>query len=243
MRKRGLAPLLIAVTLIVAAHAAPAQAALPSVTVDECRTGKTPEMRLATFNGRMRTVKGAVRMAMRFQLLEHTPGSDDPQPVDAPSLAIWRRSRVGVKDFTYSQTIKGLSSGVTYSALVQFRWYNAKGKAIRKLERESGTCVQDGALPNLVLTSVRVAPGSTEKTAVYTVAVANTGQGDARSVPVSLIVDGKLLDTQTVSELKAGESKTVKFNGPHCARLRAIADPERVVPETVEEDNQLRARC
>lgn len=242
MRKRGLAPLLIAATLV-AALAAPAQAALPSVTVKECRTGKAPDMRLATFDGRMRTVKGAVRMAMRFQLLEHTPGSADPRPVDAPGLDLWRKSRIGVRDFSYSQTIKGLSSGVTYSASVQFRWYDVKGKAIRKLRRESGTCVQDGALPNLVLGAVRVAPGSTEKTAVYTVSVGNTGQGEARSIPVSLIVDGKLLDTQTIGELKAGEFKTVKFNGPHCSRLRAIADPDRVVPETVEEDNQLRARC
>src|SRR3712207_3362455 len=108
MRKRGLAPLLIAVTLIAAAHAAPAQAALPSVTVAECRTGKTPEMRFATFEGRMRTVKGAVRMGMRFRLLEHTPGSEDPRPVDAPGLDTWRKSRIGVRDFTYSQTIKGL---------------------------------------------------------------------------------------------------------------------------------------
>ncbi|HEX8645710.1 MAG TPA: CARDB domain-containing protein [Thermoleophilaceae bacterium] len=243
MRKRGLAPLLLGVTLVAALAAAPAQAALPSVTVAECRTGKAPDMRVATFDGRMRAVKGTLRMAMRFQLLENTPGSADPHPVTAPGLGQWRKSRLGVKDFTYSQTIKGLSSGVTYSASVEFRWYSAKGKLVRKLERESGTCVQDGDLPNLVLGAVRFAPGSTEKTALYTVSVGNTGQGVAKNVPVSLIADGKLLDTETVGELKPGEYKTVKFNGPHCARLRAIVDPDLVVPETVEEDNQLRARC
>ena len=235
--------LIAATLLVVAVTAAPAQAALPSVKVADCRTGKTAEMRLAIFEGRMRTVKGTVRMAMRFELLEHTPGSDDPRPVDAPGLGEWRRSRLGVKDFTYAQTIKGLSSGVTYSSSVEFRWLGAKGKVLRKLERRSGTCVQDGDLPNLVLGAVRFAPGATPKTAVYTVSVGNTGQGVAKNVPVSLIADGKLIDTQTISELKAGEYKSVKFNGPHCSRLRAIADPEFVVPETVEEDNQLRARC
>ena len=242
MRKRGLAPLFIAVA-VSAAVAAPAQAAQPSVTVDDCRTGKAEETRVAAFEGSMRTVKGAVRMAMRFQLLEHTPGSDKPNAVAAPGLAVWRKSRVAVRRFTYTQRIEGLSSGVTYSSSVQFRWYDVRGKVIRKVRRESGTCVQDGALPNLVLGSVRLAPGANEKTATYSVSVGNTGQGEARSVPVSLIVDGKLLDTQTVGELKAGEFKTVKFNGPHCARLRAIADPDLTVPETVEEDNQLRARC
>lgn len=242
MRKRGLAPLLVAATAL-GALAAPAQAAFPSVKVEECRTGKTPEMRYAAFLSRMRAVKGTERMAMRFRLLEHTPGSGEPRVVSAPSLNLWRKSRTGVRDFSYEQTIKGLSSGVTYSVSVQYRWYDADGDVIRRSKLESGTCVQDGDLPNLVLGAVRVAPGSSENTAVYTVSVGNTGQGDAKSVPVSLIVDGKLLDTQTVSELKAGEFKSVRFNGPHCAKLRAVVDRAQVVPETVEEDNELRARC
>lgn len=242
MRMRGLAPLLATSALLLGALAAPAQAALPSVKVAECKTGKAPEMRSATFVGRMRGGKGVVRMAMRFQLMEQTPGAASPQPVDAPDLT-WRRSRVGVRDFSYGQTIKGLSSGVTYRARVQFRYYNLKGKVVRREERESGTCVQDGALPNLVLGGVRIAPGSTEKTAVYTVSVGNTGQGEAKSVPVSLFVDGALVDTRTIDVLKAGEFQTVRFTGPHCNKLRAVADRETVVPETVEEDNELRVRC
>lgn len=237
MRKRGLAPLLATLTAL--AVAAPAHAALPSVKVEECRTGKTPE---ATFLSRMRAVKGSMRMAMRFQLLEKTPGAE-PRAVDAPALAAWRKSRIGVRDFAYRQTIKGLEPGVTYSVLVSYRWYDLQGKVIRRQKVESGTCVQDGDLPNLVISEIRTAPGDTEKTAVFSVRVGNTGQGDTRSVPVSLIVDGKRLDTQTVSELKAGEFKTVRFNGPHCSRLRAVVDPDEKIPETVEEDNELRARC
>ena len=243
MRTRGLAPLLATALLLGGALAAPVQAALPAVKVVECRTGKAPELRLATFDSRMRAGKGVVRMAMRFELLEKTPGAASPQQVAAPELTPWRKSRVGVKEFSYKQTIKGLSSGVTYSVRVQYRWYNLKGKIVRRAERESGTCVQDGALPNVVIGGVRIAPGSTEKTAVYTVSVGNTGQGEAKSVPVSLVVDGALVDTRTIAVLKAGEFTTVKFTGPHCTRLRAIADREKVVPETVEEDNELRVRC
>jgi hypothetical protein len=211
--------------------------------VDECRTGKVPELRLATFDGRMRAGKNVSRMAMRFQLLEQTPGAASPHGVSAPELSPWRKSRPGVKDFSYAQTVKGLSSGVTYSVAVSFRWYDERGRIVRREERQSGTCVQDGALPNLVLGAVRFAPGSTEKTAVYTVSVGNTGQGDAKSVPVSLIADGAHIDTRTIDLLKAGEFTTVKFSGPHCAKLRAVVDREKVVPETVEEDNELRARC
>jgi hypothetical protein len=229
--------------LLLGALASPAQAALPSVKVAECKTGKTEEMRLATFEGRMRGGKNVVRMAMRFQLLERTPGAVSPQQVDAPQLTPWRKSRLGVRDFSYAQTIKGLSSGVTYSAKVLFRYYNLKGKVIRREERESGTCVQDGDLPNLVVGAVRFAPGSTEKTAVYTVSVGNTGQGEAKAVPVSLLADGNLIDTHTVDELAPGQFKQVKFTGPHCSRLRVVVDRSLVVPETVEEDNELRARC
>jgi hypothetical protein len=234
---------MLAAAALLGALAAPAHAALPAVKVADCRTGKSPEMRLATFEGRMHGGKNMARMAMRFHLLERTPGSQSPQAVASSELAPWRKSRSGVTDFTYAQTIKGLSQGVTYSVNVQFRFYDAKGKVIRREQRESGTCVQDGALPNLVIGSVRFAPGATEKTAIYSVSVGNTGQGDATSVPVTLIADGAHIDTRTIDVLKAGEFVTVKFNGPHCNRLRAIVDRPQVVPETVEEDNELRARC
>jgi hypothetical protein len=242
MRKRGLAPML-GIAGLLGALASPAHAVLPAVKVADCRTGKAPEQRLATFEGRMHGGKNVARMAMHFQLMQHTSGAQDAQPVASPDLAPWRRSRAGVSDFTYAQTIKGLSQGVTYSAVVQFRFFDAKGKIVRREERESGTCVQDGALPNLVVQSVRFAPGSTEKTALYTVTVANTGQGDAKSLAVTLIADGAHIDTRTVDSLKAGEFTQVKFTGPHCQRLRAIVDRAMVVPETVEEDNELRARC
>jgi hypothetical protein len=237
---------MLVTALALGALASPAQGAsiVPTVKVAECRTGKVPELRLVKFDGRMRAgSKSVARMAMRFKLLEKTPGTENAQTVESPDLLPWRKSKPGVTEFSYVQTIKGLSSGVTYHARVQFRWYDAKGKVIRRTERESGTCVQDGALPNLVIGGVRLSPGSTEKTAVYTVSVGNTGQGEAKSVPVSLIADGALVDTRTIDLLKAGQFVEIKFTGPHCTRLRAVADPERVVPETVEEDNELRARC
>jgi hypothetical protein len=243
MRKRGLAPLLLATALLLVGPTANAQAADPGAKVVDCRTGKVPEARLATFEGRVKSFKGATRMGMRFRLMERTPGAAGAQAVDAPKLSPWRKSRVGVKEFTYAQTVKGLASGVTYSVLVQFRWYNADGKVIRKAQRESGTCVQDGQLPNLVLGSVKSSPGSVEGTAVYIVQVGNTGQGDVKSFTVSLIADGAHIDTRTLDGLKAGEFTSVKFTGPYCRRLRAVVDRGQTVPETVEEDNDLRARC
>ncbi|HEX8054044.1 MAG TPA: CARDB domain-containing protein [Thermoleophilaceae bacterium] len=242
MRMRGLA-LLLTSALSLVALSGTAQAAVPAAKVVDCRTGKAPELRLATFEGRMTAIRGTQRMQMRFELLEQTPGTAEPQPVKAPTLTPWRRSRVGVKAFTYAQTVKGLASGVTYSSRVYFRWLSPAGKVLRSEQRDSGTCVQDGALPNLVLGSVKSTPGQVEGTAVYTVQVGNTGQGDAESLTVSLIADGAHIDTRTIDGLKAGEFTSVRFTGPYCRRLRAIVDRGATVPETVEEDNELRARC
>jgi hypothetical protein len=245
MRKRGLAPLLAAAALLLGGLTGVAQAAQPTTIpeVAECRTGKEPELRTATFEATMRAVKGSTRMAMRFRLRELTPAADQPQIVKAPDLQPWRKSRSRVRTFSYSQTVKGLSSGVTYSVIVQYRWFNAEGKVIRRAERESGTCVQDGDLPNLVLGAVKSAPGSVDGTALYTVQVGNTGQGDAESLTVSLIADGAHIDTRTIAGLRAGEFTTIKFTGPYCRRLRAVVDRGQTVPETVESDNELRSRC
>ena len=242
MRKRGLL-LLLFTALPLTAVAAPAHAATPTAKVVECRTGKTPETRLATFEGVMKAVKGAIRMQMRFELREQTPGVDEPQAVKAPQLTPWRRSKLGVGRFTFAQTVKGLSSGVTYSSRVEFRWLGVAGKVIRQEERVSGTCVQRGDLPNLVLGSIKFGRGSVDGTAVYIVQVGNTGEGDAQSLTVSLFADGANVDTRTVDGLKAGQFTTVRFTGPRCSKLRAVVDRGATVPETVEEDNELRARC
>jgi subtilase family serine protease len=75
------------------------------------------------------------------------------------------------------------------------------------------------------------------------VQVGNTGAGDAEALTVSLYADGAHIDTRTIDGLKAGDFTTVKFTGPRCSKLRAVVDRGQTVPETVEEDNELRARC
>jgi hypothetical protein len=243
MRMRGLA-LLLSSALTLVALTGTAQAADPTTKVVSCRTGEEPEQRSAAFAGRMKAVKGTVRMQMRFELLEETPGADGAQAVKEPRLLNWRRSKPGVRTFNYVQTLKGLASGVTYRARVTFRWLNGAGKVIRTEQRVSGACVQDGDLPNLVIGSLKTGPGSVDGTYVYVVQVGNTGAGDADGVKVSLLLDGALLDTREIEgTLKPGDFTDVRFTGPRCAKVRAEVDRGLTVPETVEEDNELRARC
>jgi len=233
---------LLAMLGTAALAAAPSAMAVPTAKVADCQTGSDPDSRLMTVEGKMSAVKGTDRMAMRFQLIESSPGKAATHAVTDPKLGPWRRSNKGVKQFTYDQTVKGLTSGVSYRSVVRFRWLDSKGKVIKKAERESGNCVQDGELPNLVLTSVNTSPGA-NGTALYTVGVTNRGQGDAKSFEVGLIVDGNVADARQVDGLKAGETTTVKLTGPLCHRLRAVADRNGTVTETVEDDNELRSRC
>jgi hypothetical protein len=80
------------------------------------------------------------------------------------------------------------------------------------------------------------------------VLVKNVGKGDADSFAVRLAVDGDGNDA-TVESLRAGEEREVRFDdvqlkkGEHA--LKAVADAERAVAESKEDNNELKAnaRC
>ena len=210
-----------------------------SVRVASCKTGNNHS---ATFKGSMRSVDGSERMAMRFKLLARY-GKDAPQAVEAPALRRWHRSRKGVTRYSYSQRIKGLAPGGSYRARVKYRWLDEHGKVIKRTSRLSGACVQDGALPNLTVSSVSESNGDTPGTATYSVWFANTGKAAAEGFDVSLVVDGAIADSRDIERLEAGETEEIELNGPECTRLRAVVDSDDLVRETVEDDNSLRSRC
>jgi hypothetical protein len=241
MRFRPAYPTLLAVALLAVPGTA-AAAKAPTVRVTACQTGKDAAHRLATYHAKMRAVPGTARMAIRFQLIERA-GAEGPKHAPASGLSAWHLSRAGVKKFGYAQTVKGLSVGAIYRSVVQFRWLDSAGRTIRQQKRTSGACAEDGDLPNLTITAVRISPGSTAGTAVYSVAVGNTGRGAAKDFGVDLIVDGALSDSTTIDRLDGGETKTVKLTGPVCHRLRAVVDGAGTALETIEDDNALRSTC
>lgn len=229
-----------AVALLAPGSASAATAA--GVHVKSCQTGSQPSQRKASFHAEMRSIHATSRMALRFDLIQHVPGAD-AEAVSAPRLRSWRRSRPGVTRFGHLQKIKGLDPGTSYRVRVQFRWYDASGRVIKKASRSSGWCNEDGDLPNLSITAVKISPGAKPGTALYTVSVANEAKGVARDFDVALIVDGALADRGTVDRLEGGETASVKLNGPTCHRLRTVVDADDTQPETVEEDNVFRSRC
>ena len=222
-----------------------AKAAQASVTLADCHPSDDVSQRYASFNGQMRAIPGTQRMLMRFTLLERIGGALEPfKPVSLPDLKPWRRSKPGAHTFIYTQRVTALRDGGSYRMRVQFRWYGKNKDLLRTSIVRSHACRQPQPLPNLTITSITSAPAMVAGQRVYSITVANAGQGDASDVPVELKVDGATIGSSTIDLLPAQESSVVQIQGSQCAvTVRAVADPDRVIPETSDSDNALTVPC
>lgn len=199
--------------------------------------------RSAVFRGVMSALPHTARMRMRFRLLEGR-ADGELEALRAPELAVWHRSKPGVKTFAYDQRVTGLRAGSTYRAQVAFRWVRADGTVLKRLVRRSGPCRQPGTLPNLSVTRLEWAPGPRSATVNYAVDVTNSGGSTAKGARVALAVDGKPVDSTDVTLLGPGETATVRFSGPVCTgEVRAEVDPQGAIRESTESDNSLSRGC
>jgi CARDB len=191
----------------------------------------------AIFNGRMQRVEGSERMGMRFTLLERA-GLDAFEPVKAPGLGRWQRSKPGVVTFGYRQGVRGLLENAVYRMRVEFRWYSPEGEVVEELRRRSSSCRQYVELPNLRARVIGAAATAVPGVVRYSVSVSNDGPAEASQVPLALIVDGKAVDTLSVTALAAGEVRSVTIRGPDCRQtVEARADPDGAIAESSEDDN------
>src|SRR5919198_1565738 len=217
--------------------------ARPSVTLSDCHPSAEVRQRQASFTGRMREIPGSARMAMRFTLLERLD-SLVFKPVPLADLRQWRRSRPGVRAFTYTQRVTALRDGGAYRMRVRFRWYGRRGQVLRTIVGRSRACRQPAPLPNLRVTSISAGPGGAYADRTYSVTVANVGRGEAREFDVWLKVDGAAVGSARVRLLPGEESTVVQIPGPAGTfTLHAIADPTDAIRETDDTDNALSVPC
>lgn len=197
----------------------------------------------ATFYARMQSIPASSRMALRVRLLERN-GTAAPRVLSAPGLGVWRRSRPGVAALAHRQIVQGLREGSLYRAQVTFRWYAEDGELVAKARRLSPACRQYESLPNLVVAVVGVRPTTNAGVRRYLVTLTNSGQATALDVPVRLSVDGGVVDTVSVPELRPGKQLQLAFRGPVCtASVEARADPDGVLGESSDDDNLHRLAC
>ena len=197
----------------------------------------------AIFYARMQTLDDADRMAMRFTLLEWS-GVEGFEPVRAPGLRRWQRSRSGVGMFSYRQGVRGLLPNAVYRMRVDFRWYSEDGEIVEHRRRRSSSCRQYLDLPNLRARVLGAAAATVPGVVRYRVRLTNDGPAEATAVPVALIVDGNVVDTASVATLGAGEVRFLTIRGPDCRdSVEARADPEGVIAESSEDDNADAVTC
>jgi hypothetical protein len=245
MRRIGVCTIALALFASYVSQASATSTTTPvsAVVVASCHPSDDMDQRFATFVGQMQAVKGTLRMAMRFTLLERLDAPDF-NAVSLTDLRPWRRSKRGVSSFLYTQRVTALRDGGTYRMRVQFRWYGSDGKVFKTKTMRSGLCHQPAQLPNLRVNSVTATPGAVQGTTKYTITLANDGSGDAGGVSVALRVDGGTPTTEQVPLVAAGKTASVDVTGPACQTfLRAVADPSGAIKETSEKDNSLVMAC
>ena len=247
---RSTAFITVALSAAVAAGSlVPAQAASPTeptatplpalVKLSSCSRAE----RSALFYARMRRTEPGERMRMRFTLLER--GAEGSfEPVRAPGLGRWHRSRPGVAAFGYRQRVRNLTEGSAYRALVSFRWYGEDGQLVRRASRQSRACRQFSGLPDLRTRIVGSSATSSPGVRRYSVRVSNAGLSTASDVDLLLQVDGSPLELKTVSQLAPGQVRLVSFRGPECrGGVEATVDPDGTVREAHEGDNVHALAC
>jgi hypothetical protein len=220
----------------VAAHAGdtPPNAGGPVAKVLDCTI--TDPARSAAFYGRIDTVPGASKLAIRFTLLERLGRTEVFTKLDLPALRQWHVSQAGVQRFGWKQTVDNLHAGGAYKARVQYRWLSATGVVIDTQTRDTPVC--RGPLPNIAVGELTAREGPTPDTTTYQVAIQNDGKADVDGVDVSLSVDHAVLDTVTIDHLAAGESRTLSFTGATCRQeVSVTADPANLIGERSEDDN------
>ena len=234
-------PLLLAVLGCLAIAPVAHAGSPPALRMVTCATPDGSISGSVRYEARMKSIPGADRMTIRFDLFEKA----DDDGFRRVSTGETHKSRRGVSDFRWEHKFEGLRQGGTYRVKVVYRWLDANGEEIGSARRRGEPCKQPAGDPNLRVSDISVERGDLPGAALYRVTVVNRGDAEARGVAVLLRVDGEVVDESEVIEaLDPGESQVVDFVGPRCREsLRAVVDPKDVIDESGEDDNIRSADC
>jgi hypothetical protein len=205
-----------------------------------CQTGSAPSDRYAVFTGSMPSDTGVTAMAMRFNLLERTPGGS----WTAVSLPHWgvfeRTTKAGVPGFIFAKRVQQLAAPARFRAVIDFRWFDANGQLLRSARRTSPVCRQPDPRPDLHVNRVIFAGQR-----LSGVVVGNRGRGDAAAFAVTVSRSGASA-TQTVDSLPVGAERTLAFDIGRCTAgepIRIALDPAGAIDEADKADDSVTVAC
>ena len=169
------------ITLLVLLFPAAADAA--SVKTVDCMPALDGAARGATFEAKMKAVKGTERRCR----------SASRSRSATTARRSWRRvSRRRLRHVAQlagrcpplhlRRTIQNLAAPAVYRTTVRFRWLDAEGDTLRTARDTSSWCRQPDLRPDLEVTAVDVLPGPRADRRRYTVTVRNDGRTDAGAV-------------------------------------------------------------
>jgi CARDB len=239
------AALLLSALAPASASAAPASA--PGVVrLLSCDSALEPADRMAVFEGRMRTMRGATRLQMRFSLQSRTKDQSTWRTVSAPGFGRWLSSDLGIGRYVYTKRVVALVAPARYRTTVRFRWLGPGGRRLASHRSTSPVCRQLDLRPDLRPLAIEARAGADARHAHYVVPVANRGKSAAAPFDVVVTVDGAMLPPAHAPRLAPGERALVEVEGPACAvgsTLTADVDPSGAVDEHAEVDNRLVVMC
>lgn len=200
--------------------AAPPRAQLSTFS---CTHALDPGARAVGIKGVMRPVNGTRKMAMRFELLQRSPGLPG-QEVSGGDLGVWRAppnptlGQLPGDIWRLQKSVYNLAVPFTYQFRVTFRWTGQNGRVLRTATRYSHTCRQRELRPDLTVTSITVsAIAGHPKKELYTAVIANHGLTGAGPFQVLFAPgDSSAPTTDTISFLRARRTRTLTFTGPVC---------------------------
>jgi hypothetical protein len=218
-----------------------------------CTHARDPGARAIGIKGVMRPLTGTRKMAMRFELLQRSPGLP-VQEVSGGDLGVWRTppnptlGQLPGDIWRLQKSVYNLAVPFTYQFRVTFRWTGQNGKVLGTATRYSHTCRQRELRPDLTVTSITVsAIAGHPKKELYTAVIANQGVTGAGPFQVLFAPgDSSAPTTDTIGYLGAGKTRTLTFTGPVCDSANpptVSADSASQVDDFDRSNNVLAAVC
>lgn len=256
MKVRRLIICLAGVVVVAAAPVASVSAAAPPrsrLTGFSCTHALDPGARAVAIKATMRPLTGTRKMAIRFELLQRSPGLP-VQEVSGGDLGVWRSppsptlGQLPGDVWRLQKSVYNLDVPFTYQFRVSFRWSGVHGKVLGSTTRYTPTCRQRELRPDLTVTSITVAAvAGHPKKELYTAVIANQGLTGAGPFQVLFAPgDTSAPSTDTVAFLGAGKTRTLSFVGPLCDAANpptVSADSASQVDDFNRANNVLAAVC
>jgi hypothetical protein len=246
MRRIAITAALLVGALAPATATAAPTTATGAARLVSCDSALDPADRLATFEGRMRTVRGTARMQMRFTLQTRAKDQVNWHALPAPGFGRWLSADPGVGRYVYTKRLVSLLAPASYRTVVRFRWLGRGGHPLAGPRSPSSRGRQLDLRPNLRPLGIGERPGADAQHARYIVPVVNRGKSAAGPFDVVVTVDGATLTPAQTPDLAPGERALVEVDGPPCTSgslLTVDVDPTGAVDERAEADNRLSVAC